>query len=52
MIKEGPLRDTAASVGIIAQNDVKRVVNKRDLAEPMHFKGIGEGVATEVGTLR
>ena len=45
-IKEGPLCDTAASIGVIASKDVEHVVNKHVLAEPMHFKGIGKGVAT------
>ena len=52
MIKEGPLCDTAAGVGVIAQHDVKHVVNKYDLPEPMHFKGIGKGVATQGGDLK
>ena len=41
MIKKGPLCDTAASVGVISQQDVKHVVNLHDLPDPMHFKGIG-----------
>ena len=52
MIKEGPLCDTAAGVGVITQHDVKHVVNKYDLPEPMHFKGIGKGVATQGGDLK
>ena len=50
-IKEGPLCDTAASIGVISSKDVEHVVNRHDLAEPMHFKGIGKGVVTEGGDL-
>ena len=50
-IKEGPLCDTSASIGVISSKDVEHVVNRHDLAEPMHFKGIGKGVATEGGDL-
>jgi hypothetical protein len=52
MIKKGPLVDTAASVGVISQQDVKHVVNLHDLPDPMHFKGIGKGVATQGGDLK
>ena len=44
MINKGPLCDTAASVAVIAEKDVKHVVNRHELSEPMHFKGIDKGV--------